>query len=101
MAALVFAVLVTGIDKFTIHCVWRNITWSILVWGLKIWREYFTFREYFTLGGCCGLEREYFSLGGCVCLERSIFPVRIFHSQENISLWEDVLVLKGLNYENG
>ena len=35
MAVLVFAILVTGIDKFTIHCVWRNITWSMLVWGLK------------------------------------------------------------------
>ena len=36
MAILVFAILVTGIDKFTIHCVLRNITWSMLVWGLKI-----------------------------------------------------------------
>ena len=35
MAVLVFAILVTGIDKFTIHCVLRNITWSMLVWGLK------------------------------------------------------------------
>ena len=35
MAILVFAILVTGIDKFTIHCVWRNISWSMLVWGLK------------------------------------------------------------------
>ena len=42
----------------------------------------------------------YFSLGGCVGPERSIFPNRrIFHSQGNISLWEGVLVLKGLNYE--
>ena len=35
MAILVFGILVTGIDKFTIHCVLRNITWSMLVWGLK------------------------------------------------------------------
>ena len=35
MAVLVFGILVTGIDKFTIHCVLWNITWSMLVWGLK------------------------------------------------------------------
>ena len=33
MGVLVFAILVTGIDKFTIHYVWQNITWSMLVWG--------------------------------------------------------------------
>ena len=36
MAVLVFAILVTGIDKFTTDCVLWNITWSMLVWGLKI-----------------------------------------------------------------
>ena len=36
MAVLVFAILVTGIGKFAIHSVWRNINWSMLVWGLKI-----------------------------------------------------------------
>ena len=36
MAVLVFGILVTGIDKFAIHYVLRNITWSMLVWGLKI-----------------------------------------------------------------
>ena len=36
MAVLVFAILVTGIDKFAIHYVLRNITWSMLVWGLTI-----------------------------------------------------------------
>ena len=36
MAILVFAILVTDIDKFTIHCVLQNITCSMLVWGLKI-----------------------------------------------------------------
>ena len=36
MGVLVFVILVTGIDKFTIHCVLRNINCSMLVWGLKI-----------------------------------------------------------------
>ena len=35
MAILVFAILVTGIDKFAIRCVLWNITCSMLVWGLK------------------------------------------------------------------
>ena len=39
MAVLVFAILVTGIDKFMIHCVWWNITWSMLVWGFKNFLE--------------------------------------------------------------
>ena len=38
MAVLVFAILVTGIDKFPTHCVLQNITWSMLVWGLKFFR---------------------------------------------------------------
>ena len=60
-------------------------------------------REYFTLGGCCSPERpihtsiynnrEYFTLGGCGGPGRQRYEQSTI--TENISLWEDVMVLKG------
>ena len=67
-------------------------------------------REYFTLGGCAGPEiqiqqreqatitvlREYFTLGGCAGPERRTSHNNSFSG--NISLWEDVVVLKGPSF---